>query len=208
MSGKGRSRRWLREHLADPYVREANAKGYRSRAAFKLAQLDDAEKLFRRGDTVLDLGSAPGGWSQVAAQRVGAGGQIVAIDLLDMAPLPGVHFVQGDFTDPQLRSAIMNKLGSPCARVVLSDMAPNLSGMKDTDQARASELAMQVLAFAHEVLQPQGRIVVKIFHGAAMAEIVREAQRLFRKVKVKKPHASRSRSAEAYLLGCAADGVF
>ena len=208
MSGKSNSRRWLREHLADPYVREANAKGYRSRSALKLAQLDDAEKLFKRGDTVLDLGSAPGGWSQVAAQRVGEGGQIVAIDLLDMLPVPGVQFVQGDFTDPLLRIAILQQLGSPRARVVLSDMAPNLTGMKDSDQARASELAMQVLAFAHEVLQPQGRIVVKIFHGAAMPEIVREARRLFCNVKVKKPQASRARSNEVYLLGSAADGVF
>lgn len=208
MSGKGDTRRWLREHLADPYVKEANAKGYRSRSALKLAQLDDAEKLFKRGDAVLDLGAAPGGWSQVASQRVGAGGTIVAIDLLDMAPLTGVHFLQGDFADPQMRIAMTDKFGSQRARVVLSDMAPNLTGMKDTDQARASELAMQVLEFAHEVLPPQGRVVVKIFHGAAMEEIVREARRLFHKVKVKKPQASRARSAEAYLLGSAADGVF
>jgi 23S rRNA (uridine2552-2'-O)-methyltransferase len=208
MSSKGDTRRWLRGHLADPYVREANAKGYRSRAALKLAQLDDAEKLFKRGDSVLDLGSAPGGWSQVAVQRVGERGKVVAIDLLDMPALPGVQFLQGDFTDPDMRAGILELLGSQRVRVVLSDLAPNLTGLKDTDQARASDLAMQVLDFAHGILQPQGRIVIKIFSGGAMEEIVREARRLFRNVKVKKPQASRARSAEVYLLGTGADGVF
>ena len=208
MSGKGDTRRWLRGHLADPWVREANARGYRSRAAFKLAQLDDTEKLFKRGDSVLDLGSAPGGWSQVAAQRVGERGTVVAIDLLDMAAIPGVHFLQGDFTEQDMRAAMLAKLDSQRARVVLSDLAPNLTGMKDVDQARASDLAMQVLAFAHDILQPQGRIVVKIFHGGSMDGILREARRLFRNVKVKKPQASRARSAEVYLLGFGADSVF
>ena len=208
MSGKGDTRRWLRAHLADPYVKEANAKGYRSRAALKLVQLDDAEKLFRRGGTVIDLGSAPGGWSQVAAQRVGSNGQVVAIDLLDMPAIAGVHFVHGDFTEPEMRDAIMARISSAPIGVVLSDMAPNLTGMKDVDQARAGELALQVLQFAHDVLPPKGRIVVKIFHGAAMEEILREARRLFSKVKVKKPQASRTRSAEVYLLGSVADSVF
>jgi len=208
MSGKSGTRRWLRGHLADPWVREANAKGYRSRAAFKLAQLDDTEKLFKRGDSVLDLGSAPGGWSQVAAQRVGERGTVVAIDLLDMAAIPGVHFLQGDFTEQHMRAAMLAKLGSRRARVVLSDLAPNLTGMKDVDQARASDLAMQVLAFAHDILQPQGRIVVKIFHGGSMDGILREARRLFRNVKVKKQQASKARSAEVYLLGFGADSVF
>jgi 23S rRNA (uridine2552-2'-O)-methyltransferase len=208
MSGKGNTRRWLRDHLADPYVKEANAKGYRSRAALKLVQLDDAEKLFQRGGTVIDLGAAPGGWSQVAAQRVGAKGQVVAIDLLDMPAIPGVHFVQGDFTEQEMRDAIMTHINSAPIGVVLSDMAPNLTGMKDVDQARAAELALQALEFAHEVLQPKGRFVVKIFHGAEMEAIVREARRLFSNVKVKKPQASRSRSAEVYLLGSAPDSVF
>ena len=207
MSGKGDTLRWLRGHLADPYVREANAKGYRSRAALKLAQLDDTQKLFKPGDCVLDLGSAPGGWSQIAAQRVGGRGKVVAIDLLDMAALPGVHFVRGDFTDQDTREAMMEIIGGERVRVVLSDMAPNLTGVKDADQARASELAMEVLAFGHEILLPGGRIVVKIFHGGAMEEILREARRLFCKVKVKKPQASRARSAEVYLLGSAADSV-
>lgn len=208
MSGKGDTRRWLRGHLADPYVREANAKGYRSRAALKLAQLDDAEKFLKRGDTVVDLGSAPGGWSQIAAQRVGAQGKVIAIDLLEMAPLPGVQFVQGDFTDAKMHDAIVEMVDSTPVRVVMSDMAPNLTGMKDADQARAGELALEVLTFGHEILHPEGRIVVKIFHGGAMEEVLREARRLFRKVKVKKPQASRARSAEVYLLGTAADRVF
>lgn len=201
VTGKRSAKRWLRGHVSDPYVKEANARGYRSRAAFKLRQLDDAEHLLRRGDTVVDLGAAPGGWSQVAAERVGKGGRVLAIDRLEMAPLDGVRFVHGDFTDPALRRALLAELPAAGARLVMSDMAPNLTGVRDTDQAAAAELAREALGFAAGCLAKDGAVVVKIFQGTSMQELLAEARSLFRKVKIVKPAASRARSAESYLLG-------
>ncbi len=208
MSGKRGARRWLRGHLSDPYVREANARGYRSRAAFKLLQLDDAERLLRPGAAVVDLGAAPGGWAQVAAERTAPGGTVLAVDLLEMAALPGVEFLRGDFTDPRVREALVARLPAGGAHLVMSDMAPNLSGMKDADQARAAELAGAALEFAGQVLAPQGAILLKLFHGRPMEDLVRQARERFRSVKVKKPQASRARSSEVYLLGRGADGIF
>ncbi len=208
MSGKRGTRRWLGRHLADTWVREAGARGYRSRAAFKLAQIDDAERLLRPGATVVDLGAAPGGWSQVAAERVGATGRVLAVDVLEMAPLPGVAILQGDFTDPAVRDALAGQLPDGGAHLVMSDMAPNLTGVKDTDQARAAELALAAMDFAVRALEPRGAILLKVFHGRSMQDLVREARGRFRSVKVRKPEASRARSAEVYLLGKGVSGIF
>ena len=199
VSGKRCARTWLKGHLRDPFVREANARGYRSRAAFKLRQIDDAEGLLGRGRAVVDLGAAPGGWAQVAAQRCG-GAPVVAVDLLPMDPLPGVRFRQGDFSDPALQAWVRENLPEAGADLVLSDMAPNLSGVKETDQARSEALAQAVLAFAGSVLAPRGAVLLKVFQGSGLEAVRAAARADFRTVKLVKPPASRSRSAELYLL--------
>jgi len=206
VSGKRGARRWLKGHLADAWVREASARGYRSRAAFKLVQLDDAERLLRAGSVVVDLGAAPGGWSQVAAERAGARGTVLALDLLEMEPIRGVAVLRGDFTDPGTRREVRARLPQRGADLVMSDMAPNLSGVKEADQARATALGLEVIGFAHDTLAARGAMLLKIFQGASTQELVAEARRRFRRVDVKKPPASRARSAEAYLLG--RDGIF
>ena len=208
MSGKRGARRWIKGHLADTYVKQANAQGYRSRAAFKLVQLDAAQRLLRPGSRVVDLGAAPGGWSQVASQRVAPGGQVLAVDLIEMAPIDGVEFVCGDFTDPAVRAALRERLPSGGVDLVLSDMAPNLSGVKENDQARAAELVIAALDFAAAVLRRDGAVLVKLFHGGAMQELLAQARQRFRTVKLSKPPASRARSAEVYLLGRGGNGVF
>jgi 23S rRNA (uridine2552-2'-O)-methyltransferase len=208
VSGKRGARRWLKGHLADTYVKQANALGYRSRAAFKLVQLDAAQRLLRPGTRVVDLGAAPGGWSQVAAQRVAPGGQVLAVDLIDMAPLNGVEFVCGDFTDPAVRAALRERLPVDGVDLVLSDMAPNLSGVKENDQARAAELVVAALDFASEVLTRDGAVLVKLFHGAEMPDLLAQARQRFGSVKLSKPPASRARSAEVDLLGRGRNGVF
>ena len=185
------SKPWLRRHVSDSYVRKAKEQGYRSRAAFKLLEIDDKEKLLRPGAVVLDLGAAPGGWSQVAAQRVRPGGTVVAIDLLEMAPIPGVTFQKGDFGE----LAFDGK-----ADVVLCDVSPNLSGIRDADQARAGELVARAAALAQERLAPGGAFLVKVFHGGRFPTLLDDMKRGFRTVQVLKPGASRSESRETYLL--------
>jgi 23S rRNA (uridine2552-2'-O)-methyltransferase len=182
---------WLRRHVTDSYVRRAREKGYRSRAAFKLLEIDEKEKLLRPGATVVDLGSAPGGWSQVAAAKVRPGGRVVAIDLTDMAPIPGVTFQKGDFR----ALAFDGK-----ADVVLSDLSPNISGIRDADQARVTELVEQAAALARKVLAPGGAFLVKVFHGGRFPALLEAMKRQFREVRVIKPGASRSESRETYLL--------
>lgn len=208
MSGKRSARRWLKGHLADPYVKQANAQGYRSRAALKLIQIDTAQRLLRPGTRVLDLGAAPGGWSQVAARRVAPGGQVLAVDLLEMEPIDGVEFVCGDFTTPHVRAALRERLPARGVDLVMSDMAPNLSGVKENDQARAAELVIEALEFAATVLTREGAVLIKLFHGAAMQDLVTRARQRFHTVKLSKPPASRARSSEVYLLGRGSDGVF
>lgn len=208
MSGKRSARRWLKGHLADPFVKQANAQGYRSRAAFKLVQIDAAQRLLRPGTRVVDLGAAPGGWSQVAARRVAPGGQVLAVDLLEMDPIDGVEFVCGDFTIPAVRAALRERLPDRGVDLVMSDMAPNLSGVKENDQARAAALVIEALDFAATVLTRDGAVLIKLFHGAAMQDLVAQARQRFRTVKLSKPQASRARSAEVYLLGRGSDGVF
>lgn len=193
------SRQWLRRHVNDPYVQRSRKEGYRSRSAYKLIEMDDRDRLFKGGLTVVDLGAVPGGWSQVAAQRVPSG-RIVAIDLLPMVPIPGVAFIQGDFTTRKGLAAVEAALEGRNADVVLSDMAPNLSGIAVSDQARTMELAEIARDFALLHLKPDGVFVVKIFQGAGYDDYLLSLRRAFGKVVVRKPAASRDESAEQYLL--------
>jgi len=186
------NKQWLRRHVTDPYVRKAREQGYRSRSAFKLLEIDDKEKLLRPGAIVVDLGAAPGGWSQVAAARVKPGGRVIAIDLLKIAPITGVEMVQGDF-----RAA---KLEGVRADIVLSDLAPNLSGVANVDQARGAELAFAAIDFCRKMLKPDGVFVVKTFHGEAFGEVLARLKREFGKVMVRKPSASRGESSETYVV--------
>jgi 23S rRNA (uridine2552-2'-O)-methyltransferase len=187
------SKQWLRRHVTDPYVRKANAQGYRSRAAYKLLEIDAREKLLRPGMLVLDLGAAPGGWSQVAAAKVKPGGRVVAIDLLPIAPISGVTVVQGDFREKVL-------LEGEKADVILSDVSPNLSGIGNVDQARALELSAAALDLCRKALKPDGVFVTKAFHGEAFGDVAARLKQAFGKVKVVKPSASRGESAETYLV--------
>jgi 23S rRNA (uridine2552-2'-O)-methyltransferase len=186
------NKQWLRRHVTDHYVRKAREQGYRSRSAFKLLEIDDREKLLRPGATVVDLGAAPGGWSQVAAARVKPGGRVIAIDLLKIAPITGVEVMQEDF-----RAA---KLEGVRADIVLSDLAANLSGVANVDQARAAALAFAAIDFCRKTLKPDGVFVVKTFHGEAFGEVVARLKREFRKVMVRKPSASRGESSETYVV--------
>lgn len=194
------SRAWLDEHVHDPYVREAQAQGYRSRAAFKLLELDARERLFRPGQLIVDLGAAPGSWSQVAASRVGPQGRVVGVDLLPVAPLAGAKFLQGDFTDEAVERELVGLLGGGQADLVLSDMAPNISGVSAADQARSAALAELALDFARRHLKRDGVALVKVFQGAGFPQLVAEARRQFLTVTLRKPKASRDRSPEQYLV--------
>jgi 23S rRNA (uridine2552-2'-O)-methyltransferase len=197
------NKQWLRRHLTDPYVRKAKAQGYRSRAAFKLLQIDAKENILKPGQTVVDLGAAPGGWSQVAAQKVKPGGRVVAIDLLPIAPISGVTLLQGDLRADML----LHALEGGKADVVLSDLAPNLSGIGNVDQARALELVGAAIDFCCKALKPDGAFVLKAFHGEAFEEVMARLKLQFRKVKVLKPLASRGESAETYVLASGLRGL-
>ena len=192
---------WMHEHLTDPYVREATRRGYRSRAAFKLQELAERDRLFRPGMTVVDLGAAPGSWSQVLRERLGAKSRIVAIDLLPMDGIAGVEFIQADFETEDGLAAVEKALGGACADLVVSDMAPNLSGIDVVDQARSVRLAELALEFARTHLQPGGDLVVKVFQGAGLDALLRAAREDFGKTYLRKPKASRDRSREHYLVG-------
>jgi 23S rRNA (uridine2552-2'-O)-methyltransferase len=191
---------WLDEHLNDPWVREATRRGYRSRAAFKLLELAERDKLFRPAMSVVDLGAAPGSWTQVLREKLGPRARIVALDLLDFVPLPGVVRVQGDFRDEAVVATLETALEGRKVDLVVSDLAPNLSGIESADQARAVHLGELALEFAARWLEPGGDLVVKAFQGAGLAEFQRELQQYFAKVYVRKPKASRDRSREVYLV--------
>ncbi|HEX4780257.1 MAG TPA: RlmE family RNA methyltransferase [Usitatibacter sp.] len=193
------SKQWLRRHVNDPFVQRAKKEGYRSRSAYKLTEIDDRDKVLKPGMVVVDLGSAPGGWSQVAAKRVGAKGRVIAIDLLEMEPIQGVHFLRGDFSAETGLDALLHALGGK-ADVVLSDMAPNMSGIAMSDQARSMELAEIACEFALLHLKRQGAFVVKIFQGAGYDDYLKSLRQRFEKVVVRKPEASRDESAEQFLL--------
>jgi 23S rRNA (uridine2552-2'-O)-methyltransferase len=185
------SKEWLRRHVTDPYVKAARKQGYRSRAAFKLLELDKKESILKPGQTVIDLGAAPGGWSQVAAEKVKPGGRVIAIDLLEIAPISGVTTLKGDFRHVSIDEP---------AGVVLSDVSPNLSGITNVDQARLLELALAAADLCRKVLKPDGVFVVKAFQGEAFEELRERLKALFKKVKVVKPSASRGESAETYVV--------
>lgn len=191
----------MQEHVNDPYVQQAKKDGWRSRAAFKLLEIDAKDKLLKRGEVVVDLGATPGGWSQVAVQCVGESGLVLALDLLEMAPIRGVHFIQGDFREDAVLTQLEEALGERDVGVVLSDMAPNMSGVAVMDQARVMHLAELGLDFSRAHLKPEGAFLVKVFQGRDYEAFVRAMRETFRNVVVRKPDASRDRSAEVYLLG-------
>ena len=198
--GRVRGKDWMQEHVADRYVKRARAEGMRSRAAYKLDEIAARDGLLKRGMIVVDLGAAPGGWSQVAAERVGERGRVIALDILDMPPLPGVVFIRGDFRDVSALEALEGALGNSQADLVLSDMAPNLSGIASVDQARALELAELAQDFALKHLKPQGNLLIKAFQGVGYETLLRALRQRFHTVVVRKPGASRSRSNEVYVL--------
>jgi 23S rRNA (uridine2552-2'-O)-methyltransferase len=196
------NKQWLRRHVTDPYVRQAKEQGYRSRSAFKLLQIDAKEKILRPGQLVVDLGAAPGGWSQVAASKVKPSGRVIAIDLLPIAPISGVTLLKGDFRSESVHEA----LADAKADVVLSDLSPNLSGIGNVDQARVLELTTGAIDFCCKVLKPEGVFVLKAFHGEAFEEVLKRLRAIFGKVKVVKPLASRGESAETYVLARSISG--
>jgi 23S rRNA (uridine2552-2'-O)-methyltransferase len=185
------NKQWLRRHVTDSYVRKARKQGLRSRAAFKLLEIDKKESILRPGITVVDLGAAPGGWSQVAAEKVKPGGRVIAIDLVDIAPISGVTVLKGDFRQASIDAK---------ADVVLSDASPNLSGIANVDQARLLELGAAAIELCRKVLKPDGVFLVKAFHGEAFNELLERLKAVFAKVKVVKPSASRGESAETYVV--------
>ncbi len=194
------SRRWLDEHFTDPYVREAQRRGLRSRAVFKLEEIDQKDQLLGPGQCVVDLGAAPGGWSDYAASRVGDRGRVVAIDLLEMAAIPQVTFIQADFSSDEGLAALDAALDGARVDLVLSDMAPNLSGQKAVDQPRAMLLAELALDFCANRLKPGGNLLVKVFQGQGFDALLSEMRQRFERVQSRKPKASRDRSREVYLL--------
>jgi 23S rRNA (uridine2552-2'-O)-methyltransferase len=196
----GSSKRWLQEHFSDPYVQQAQRLGYRSRSVFKLLELQERDKLFRPGMTVVDLGAAPGGWSQVVVKALGKKGRVVALDILPMEPLDGVEFILGDFTTDEALDELMETMGDKKADWVLSDLSPNKSGIASVDQPRAMELAELALDFALKVLNDKGGFLVKVFQGDGFDPFLVSLRQNFKKVIIRKPKASRDRSREVYIL--------
>ena len=194
------SSRWLQEHARDPYVKRARQEGWRSRAVFKLEQIQRTERLIRPGMIIVDLGAAPGGWSQFAARTLAGRGEVIALDILPMDAVTGVSIITGDFREQAVLDQLHAALGDRPVDLVMSDMAPNLSGIDVVDQPRAMHLAELALEFSAEVLKPGGHLFLKLFQGGGFQELVREIRRRFETVKLRKPEASRSRSAEVYLL--------
>ncbi len=201
MTRAGKTRRWLQDHRSDAFVKRAAQAGYRSRAAYKLAEIDDRDSIFAPGQVVVDLGAAPGGWSQLAATRTRPGGRVVAMDILAMEPLPGVEFIPGDFREDEALARLEAVLAGRAVDLVLSDMAPNMSGIRASDQARAMALAELALEFADTHLAADGTLLVKVFQGSDYPAFLAAMKRRCRDTKVRKPEASKRQSAEHYLLG-------
>lgn len=195
------SSRWLHEHFNDPWVKKAQAEGYRSRAVFKLLEIQQKDRLLKPGMTVVDLGAAPGGWTQAAVDLVGPRGLVIASDILGMDPVPGAQFIQGDFREQEVFDTILAALAGRPVDLVISDMAPNMSGERSVDQPRAMYLAELALEFAGRVLRPGGDLLVKVFQGEGIDAFRTDMRRTFRQLQVRKPEASRARSSEVYLLG-------
>ena len=194
------SRRWLAEHESDPYVKQARAQGYRSRAVFKLEEIQRTDRIIRPGMAIVDLGAAPGGWSQFAVKLLHGRGRIIALDILPMDAIVGVDFIQGDFADTAVRESLVTVLGNERPALVMSDMAPNMSGMAEVDHDRQMHLVDLALDFARNQLQPGGDFLVKVFQGRGFQQLLQQLKTLFTTVKVRKPPASRARSAELFLL--------
>ena len=194
------SSRWLQEHFSDPYVKRAQAEGWRSRAVFKLEELIERDHLLKPGMVVVDLGAAPGGWSQVVNERLRGSGRIVALDILPMQGIAGVDFIEGDFREESVLRQLEAKLSGATVDLVLSDMAPNMSGVAVVDQARMMHLAELALDFSRQWLKPGGAFLIKLFQGAGFDEYVRNLRADFERVSIRKPKASRARSAEVYAL--------
>lgn len=195
------SKQWMREHINDPFVQQAQKDGYRSRAAYKLIEIDERDHLIRAGMVVVDLGATPGGWSQVAANKIGDKGKVIALDLLPLNPLPRVEFIQGDFREDNVLAQLEARLGGKQIELVISDMAPNISGIDLSDQARSIYLAELALEFAVQHLKPGGAFLVKVFQGVGFEDYVKLMRKHFVKVASRKPKASRDRSSEVYMLG-------
>ncbi|WP_027848263.1 23S rRNA (uridine(2552)-2'-O)-methyltransferase RlmE [Marinospirillum minutulum] len=191
---------WLKEHVDDVWVQKAQKDGYRSRATYKLAEIDDKDRLFRPGMTVIDLGSAPGGWSQLLSERLGSEGKILASDILPMDAIPDVEFIQGDFTEDAILELLLESMQGKQADLVISDMAPNLSGMNAIDQPKAMYLVELALDLAEQVLKPGGDLLAKVFQGEGYEDYLKLLRSRFTKVLTRKPVASRARSREVYLL--------
>ena len=202
-SAKARSKSsagWLQEHFNDPFVKQSQIDGFRSRASYKLLELHERDQLFRKGDRVLDLGAAPGGWSQVAAQFVGPSGRVIASDILPMSAIADVTFIEGDFTEQLVYDEILAALEGHPLDLVISDMAPNMSGMASIDQPAGLALVELALDLARTTLRPGGHLVMKLFHGAGIDLLIQEARKTFEQVSMRKPQASRARSKEVYLV--------
>lgn len=191
---------WLKEHVDDPYVQLAQQHGYRTRASFKLLELDERDQLLRPGQTVLDLGSAPGGWSQVVAEKLGTNGKVIASDILPMDSIADVEFIQGDFTGEETYEEILAAIGDRPVDLVISDMAPNMSGMASIDQPGSMYLVELALDMAKQVLKPKGEFVAKVFQGEGFDQYINDVRSAFTKVHIRKPKASRPRSREVYVV--------
>lgn len=195
------SKAWMQEHLDDPYVKQAQKDGYRARAAYKLIEIDDKDHLIKPGMTIVDLGSAPGSWSQVAIKRLKGTGRVIALDILEMPPIAGVEFIEGDFREDEVLKKLEKSLNNQPVDLVICDMAPNISGVKQADQASAAYLTELALAFSEDWLKPNGHFLVKVFIGGEFEAILKAMRIMFDKVVTRKPKASRGRSTETYLLG-------
>lgn len=194
------SARWLKEHFDDQYVQKAKKQGLRSRAAFKIEEIQEKDRLIKPGMTVVDLGAAPGGWSEYAAEVVGDNGQVIACDILPMDSIVGVDFLQGDFRDETVLNILLNRIGGRNVDIVLSDMAPNMSGNGTVDQSRSMYLVELALDMCHQTLRSDGALVIKVFHGAGFDEYFKALKQAFKVVKTRKPDSSRARSREVYLV--------
>jgi 23S rRNA (uridine2552-2'-O)-methyltransferase len=194
------SHRWLQEHVNDPYVKQAQKDGYRSRSSYKLIELNEKDRLLRPGMLIVDLGSAPGGWSQVAGRIVGEKGRVIATDILPMDPVYNVDFIQGDFTEESVFNEILEKLGDRKPDLIISDIAPNISGIDSADQASSMYLVELALDMVRKVLKPKGNFIAKVFQGSGSDAYLKEVRKSFEKVTVRKPAASRPRSREVYMV--------
>ena len=197
---KSKNRTWIKQHVKDPYVKQSQLDGYRSRASYKLLEIVEKGRYIKPGMVVVDLGSAPGGWSQVAAKLVGHKGCVVAVDILPMDPVAGVSFIQGDFTEEKILNQLLGEIGNRPVDLVISDMAPNLTGMKAVDQPAVVYLAELAVDLAQQVLTKDGTFIAKLFQGEGFDEFVRNTRKVFNVVSLKKPDASRSKSREVYLV--------